>query len=205
MLAAIPFIGFFCVFLRFPVLFFENPPFAIFHPTILCGVLVSLAIIAIVVYDQRTASSGRFSIRCVAAGVAVFAGATSYYIRILTGGWLIIPLLIPYAAIVVFHVSVVLGTALRIERPRDFGLSLASSLLLFVAFAFQVDYGDTTGWITIWRYLDPSTQYIPPFLRRSDLTTNVLWFVLPLLAWIAIIALARRRARSSTKNEQIVC
>ncbi len=71
---------------------------------------------------------------------AISAIALGFAIRIKGGGWLLIPLFIPYVAFALFSLSVLVVVGLS-GKPAN-ALTLATGIAGFWAFVFQVDYGD---------------------------------------------------------------
>ncbi len=86
---------------------------------------------------ERSYPVWKQSIASVFAAVAVGIGL---WMRIIGGGWLLIPLFLPYLVFVFFSASVLF---LSIKKQKlAVGLTTASGIASLFAFAFQVDYGD---------------------------------------------------------------
>lgn len=95
--------------------------------------------------DEPSYPAWKQALASVFAAVAIGIGL---WMRIIGGGWLLIPLLLPYLVFVFFSAYVLF---LSIKKHKlAVGLTTASGIASLFAFAFQVDYGDDgPAWFAI--------------------------------------------------------
>lgn len=86
--------------------------------------------------------------QALASAFAAVAVGIGLWVRILGGGWILIPLFLPYLSFLFFSTWVLL-LSIRMKKLAV-GLTITAGIASFLAFAFQVDYGDDgTAWFAI--------------------------------------------------------
>jgi len=175
---------------------------------ILAGILAQTAFVR-GVYAQSPLQP--VVVRLLAMAFAIAASILAYDSWLQNGGWLSIPLDIPYWIGALLHVMVVSFAAHRIERPAGFALCYLSSFLLLAGFALQYNFGDVTGHVTVLRWTDSSTvQHLVEILyspietlglrEGGMIIPNLLWFTPTLTTWIVLVVLSARCERNAQRR-----
>ncbi len=147
-------------------------------------------------HSRRTKSS--VATAALLCGILLLAFAA--FMRLSNAGWLVIACFILYVIVSVFHLTTI-GLAWKWDRRLGTSmLSLTASVLLFLAFFVQYDYGDGPSFISGLAFFDSdveSRNSMPSPFRWASLTTNYLVFIPNLLLDAATLMRAwRNRSRA---------
>lgn len=138
-------------------------------------------------------------LRVAAAVVLVVGLIACAVVRLSGGGWELLRLIVPYAGILLCHAGVNGAAIVLSRRLLTLSVAVLSTLLLFIAFSLQVDYGDGAG---SWFGIDALIPRSRPWYERDVLSwwplPNLVLFLPVMLTWgLAGVLCMRDRNQAS--------